>query len=164
IMLLTAPPGARRPAAPAASGRAAVQTTSPAGYSTRSAAMDAMERPPQAPASPPAGNAAGATGAGDAHPTRGRPPGARSAPGGLAWVARSAAGVLPLLAIPDRSLAQLLDEAVRRFGARPAIEYYGTSITYAQLGSLSDRFAHALLQMGVRHGDRVSLCLANVPQ
>jgi long-chain acyl-CoA synthetase len=57
-----------------------------------------------------------------------------------------------------------MDEAVRRFSAETAIEYYGTSISYAQLGSLVDRFARALVRLGVTRGDRVSLCLANVPQ
>jgi long-chain acyl-CoA synthetase len=66
--------------------------------------------------------------------------------------------------IPSASLATLFDQAVSRYGASAAIEYYGATISYAQLGSLVDRFARALISLGVKHGDRVSLCLANVPQ
>ncbi len=80
------------------------------------------------------------------------------------WLAHYAVGVPATVTPPTRSLAPLLDESVRLYGARAAIEYFGTSISYAQLGSQVDRFAHALLRLGVGHGDRVSLCLPNCPQ
>jgi len=80
------------------------------------------------------------------------------------WLAHYAAGVPATVIPPTRSLAPLLDESVRRYGARAAIKYFGTSISYAQLGSFVDRFAHGLLRLGVGRGDRVSLCLPNCPQ
>jgi long-chain acyl-CoA synthetase len=80
------------------------------------------------------------------------------------WLAHYAPGVPRTLRVPERSLDLLMDDAVRRYSAETAIEYYGTSISYAQLGSLVDRFARALVRVGVTRGDRVSLCLANVPQ
>jgi long-chain acyl-CoA synthetase len=80
------------------------------------------------------------------------------------WLAHYAAGVPRTIPVPDRSLAPLLDESVRRYGARTAIEYFGASMSYAQLGALVDRFAHALAQLGVGRGDRVALCLPNCPQ
>ena len=73
-------------------------------------------------------------------------------------------GVPQTVTIPSASLAALFDQAVSRYGASAAIEYYGATISYAQLGSLVDHFARALLSLGVKHGDRVSLCLPNVPQ
>src|SRR5215471_6588670 len=80
------------------------------------------------------------------------------------WLAHYHEGVPQTVSIPDASLATLFDQAVSRYGASAAIEYYGATISYAQLGSLVDRFARALISLGVQHGDRVSLCLANVPQ
>ena len=66
--------------------------------------------------------------------------------------------------IPERPLYSLLDDAVARHGTNVAIEYYGRRIRYAELDVLVDRFARALRRLGVRPGDRVSLCLPNVPQ
>ena len=84
--------------------------------------------------------------------------------GERSWLAHYSEGVPQTVTIPDASLAALFDQAVSRYGASAAIEYYGATISYAQLGSLADHFARALLSLGVKHGDRVSLCLPNVPQ
>ncbi len=89
---------------------------------------------------------------------------APAAPTDRPWLAHYDPGVPATLAFPDRSLAPLLDQSVRRYGARPAIEYFGASMDFTQLGALVDRFAHALVRLGVRRGDRVSLCLPNCPQ
>jgi long-chain acyl-CoA synthetase len=80
------------------------------------------------------------------------------------WLAHYSKDVPRTVSVPTVSLATLFDQAVSRYGASAAIEYYGATISYAQLGSLVDHFARALLSLGVKHGDRVSLCLANVPQ
>lgn len=66
--------------------------------------------------------------------------------------------------IPDQPLTWLLDESARRYGANLAIEYYGTRLTYLQLASLAERFARALVRLGVKRGDRISVCLPNSPQ
>ncbi|MBF6589090.1 MAG: long-chain fatty acid--CoA ligase [Ktedonobacterales bacterium] len=80
------------------------------------------------------------------------------------WLAHYAPGIPPSVPIPNHPLTWLLDQAVTRYGANIAIEYYGTRIPYVRLSSLVDRFARALRHLGVRPGDRVSLCLPNVPQ
>src|SRR5579884_2208480 len=85
-------------------------------------------------------------------------------PCGRSWLTHYAPGMPASLSVPDHSLAPLLDETARRYPTRPAIEFYGTTLTYAQLGVLADRFAHALLQLGISRGDRISLCLPNCPQ
>jgi len=84
--------------------------------------------------------------------------------GARPWLAHYHEGVPQTVTIPSAALATLFDQAVSRFGASAAIEYYGATLSYAQLGSLVDHFARALISLGVKHGDRVSLCLANVPQ
>jgi long-chain acyl-CoA synthetase len=80
------------------------------------------------------------------------------------WLAHYAPGVPHSVAVPDRPLPWLLDEAARRYGAAVAVEYYGTQLTYGQVSFWADRFARALVRLGVRPGDRVSICLPNVPQ
>ncbi|HLZ22512.1 MAG TPA: long-chain fatty acid--CoA ligase [Ktedonobacterales bacterium] len=80
------------------------------------------------------------------------------------WLAHYSPGVPATVSVPNQPLPWLLDEAARQHGANIAIEYYGTRFNYVQLLSLVDRFARALVQMGVRSGDRVSICLPNVPQ
>lgn len=80
------------------------------------------------------------------------------------WIAHYSPTVPASVAIPEQPLTWLLDEAARTSSAYTAIEYYGTRISYAQLSSLADRFARALVKLGVQHGDRVSISLPNCPQ
>ncbi|MEO7001123.1 MAG: long-chain fatty acid--CoA ligase [Ktedonobacterales bacterium] len=80
------------------------------------------------------------------------------------WLAHYSPSVAPDIAIPEHALSWLLDEAGRTFSGATALEYYGTRISYAQLLSLAERFARALVKLGVKPGDRISLCLPNVPQ
>ncbi|MFI5273245.1 MAG: AMP-binding protein, partial [Ktedonobacterales bacterium] len=88
----------------------------------------------------------------------------REIPSAQPWLAHYSAGMPPSVDVPEQPLTWLLDEASGRHGANVALSYYGTEITYAQLAALANRFARALAQMGVRRGDRVSICLPNVPQ
>ncbi len=47
---------------------------------------------------------------------------------------------------------------------RLAIQYYGRGISYGELDEQSDRLATALVDFGLKKGDRVSLFLENCPQ
>ena len=55
------------------------------------------------------------------------------------WLAHYHEGVPQTVNIPTASLAILFDQAVSRYGASAAIEYYGATISYAQLGSLAEK-------------------------
>lgn len=67
--------------------------------------------------------------------------------------------------IPDKSIIQAFDEAVEKWGKKKtAIINYGLKISYGELKELSDRFATALWDLGVRKGDRVALHMVNCPQ
>ena len=87
-----------------------------------------------------------------------------AAPFARPWTAHYSPTVAASIAIPEQPLTWLLDEAALTSSATTAIEYYGTRINYAQLSSLVDRFARALVKLGVRRGDRVSISLPNCPQ
>jgi long-chain acyl-CoA synthetase len=80
------------------------------------------------------------------------------------WLAHYSKGVPAKLPLPTQSLPQLLEVAANRYGTRDALIYYGTRMTYLRLVALIDRFAQALLRLGVQAGDRVSLMLPNIPQ
>jgi len=47
---------------------------------------------------------------------------------------------------------------------KPAIEFYGMTLTYAQLDEQSDRFANVLRGLGISPGDRVAVFMPNCPQ
>ncbi len=66
-------------------------------------------------------------------------------------------------AIAPRLLTDLLDHAVARHGAWPAIDFMGRKWTYREIGELSRRAARGLQDLGVRPGMRVGLCLPNTP-
>lgn len=65
---------------------------------------------------------------------------------------------------PERTLLDYLHDTARRWPSRPALLFKGAKITYAELQHLSDSFASALIDLGVKPGDRVGLCLPNCPQ
>jgi long-chain acyl-CoA synthetase len=58
---------------------------------------------------------------------------------------------------------EILDNAVARFGARPALDFLGKRMTYAALGRVTNRAAAGLQRLGVTKGVKVGLCLPNCP-
>jgi len=65
---------------------------------------------------------------------------------------------------PERTIVDYLSEAAQKWPRRPALLFKGAKLSYGQLERLSDRFAGGLLQLGVKRGDRVGICLPNCPQ
>jgi long-chain acyl-CoA synthetase len=68
-----------------------------------------------------------------------------------------------LPAFAPRLLTELLDNAVARHGAWPAVDFMGRKWSYRDIGDLSRRAARGLQDLGVRPGMRVGLCLPNTP-
>ncbi|MEW2357651.1 AMP-binding protein [Spirillospora sp. NPDC029432] len=58
----------------------------------------------------------------------------------------------------------LLDGAAERHPRRPALHFYGRTLTYRRLKEAVDRFASGLHPLGVQPGDRVALVMPNCPQ
>lgn len=79
------------------------------------------------------------------------------------WLKTGAQNEGYLRDIPDTTMISLLDSAVRTNPDGPAIRYFGTTITYAELDRLSKSFARALAEGGFEAGDRLALYLQNVP-
>jgi long-chain acyl-CoA synthetase len=62
------------------------------------------------------------------------------------------------------TLIDMLDASVRTYGAQTALEFFGATTTYAELGEQVERAAGGLRKLGVEPGDRVALALPNCPQ
>ncbi len=60
-------------------------------------------------------------------------------------------------------LPDFLDDAVARFAERPATEFFGKSMTYAELSGAVDRAVKGLQGLGVCKGTRVGLLFPNCP-
>ena len=81
------------------------------------------------------------------------------------WLESYDDGVPSTLApYPDRSLTDFLREAAGRWPDRPALLFKGSTITYRQLENQSNALGAALVDIGVKEGDRVAICLPNCPQ
>ena len=80
------------------------------------------------------------------------------------WTRHYSPGVPADLKLPAGSLVDLMESSVRRFGSKPALEFFGARSSYRELGSLISRAAAGLQKLGVKRGDRVALVLPNCPQ
>jgi long-chain acyl-CoA synthetase len=63
---------------------------------------------------------------------------------------------------PLGTVADIFEEAVRRFADRPAIESFGKRITYRELGDASRAVAGWLQARGYKPGDRIAIMMPNV--
>jgi len=65
---------------------------------------------------------------------------------------------------PRVSVCDLLQRPVANFPDKPALDFFGTKMTFWEVRTLSVRLANALGALGVAKGDRVGLHLPNCPQ
>jgi long-chain acyl-CoA synthetase len=80
------------------------------------------------------------------------------------WFVHYPDGVPCKLSIPPETLTAMLSRNAQRFSRRPALYFFGKTISYRECYSLVERFACCLAASGIRKGDRVALCLPNSPQ
>ena len=74
-------------------------------------------------------------------------------------------GVVPKhLTYPDTSMYGCFEKTARERAKQTAYEYMGFKTTYARMSALVDSCAAALVHHGIKKGDRVTICLPNVPQ
>ncbi|MGC5698790.1 AMP-binding protein [Pseudomonas sp. NFXW11] len=64
----------------------------------------------------------------------------------------------------QQPLTEYLRAWAREQGAAVALDFYGHSLSFAELDHQSDRCAALLTELGVRPGDRVAVFLPNCPQ
>ena len=80
------------------------------------------------------------------------------------WLKFYETNVPPSIQYPPVPLFQFLTDAAKRYSENNALLFYGKKTTYLQLEEETNRFAQALLRLGVRKGDRVGVMLPNLPQ
>lgn len=80
------------------------------------------------------------------------------------WLDAYAPGVPHDIELPTGSLVDMVEDAVSRFRGKTALEFFGRTTSYTELGEQIDRAAEGLRRLGVTKGDRVALVLPNCPQ
>lgn len=65
---------------------------------------------------------------------------------------------------PQKTMYQLVRDAARRFPQNTAYEFMGKKTKYAEFIARIDLTAKALLSIGIKKGDRVTICMPNTPQ
>jgi long-chain acyl-CoA synthetase len=80
------------------------------------------------------------------------------------WLASYADGVPDDIDPFEGSLYDLVRGSVDQYGGNVALEFFGATTTYSQLGDQIERAAEGLRLMGVQKGDPVALVLPNCPQ
>ena len=65
---------------------------------------------------------------------------------------------------PHKTMYQLLAENAAAYPNLPAYDFMGKQTTYAAFLKRIDAAARGLTQLGIRRGDRVTICMANTPQ
>ena len=80
------------------------------------------------------------------------------------WVKYYPDGVPQEVEVPDISVQERFDQMADKYAGKTALIFYGRKISYRELKELSNRFAAALADLGVKKGDTVALYLLNCPQ
>jgi long-chain acyl-CoA synthetase len=62
------------------------------------------------------------------------------------------------------TLSEALTRSAGNFPNHTALNYMGKKITFKELDGLVNAFARALQDIGIQPGDKVALCLPNIPQ
>ena len=79
------------------------------------------------------------------------------------WLEKYPADIPPSIEYPNKTIADFLSETAEKFSQKRAIIFFGKKINYKELHSLTIKFANALVNMGVKKGDRVAIMLPNCP-
>ncbi|GAA3215520.1 long-chain-fatty-acid--CoA ligase [Microbacterium terregens] len=80
------------------------------------------------------------------------------------WLSAYAPGVPDAIDEVTQTLPDMIEASIARYGPGVALEFFGATTTYRDLGEQIDRAAEGLRRLGVMPGDRVALVLPNCPQ
>ena len=65
---------------------------------------------------------------------------------------------------PRKTMCQMVLDTAKRYPENPAYIFMGKQTSYAQFAKRIDAAARGLYAMGIRKGDKVTICMANTPQ
>lgn len=80
------------------------------------------------------------------------------------WFKSYAPGVKRTIEFEKTTIPRALERSAKDFASTVALDYMGKKITYSELNAMVNRFARALMDLGVGKGDKVALILPNLPQ
>ncbi len=80
------------------------------------------------------------------------------------WFVHYPEGVPHELSLSPETLLAMFSRSAQRYSRRPALYFFGKTLSYQECHALVERFACGLAALGIRKGDRVALCLPNSPQ
>jgi long-chain acyl-CoA synthetase len=81
----------------------------------------------------------------------------------MPWIKSYPAGVRWDIAVTPGAVQDILNAAVAKWPDNPAVDFMGKTLTYKEIGNLSDRVALGLQKLGVKPGVHVGLFLPNSP-
>ncbi|MGQ9530379.1 MAG: long-chain-fatty-acid--CoA ligase [Candidatus Bathycorpusculaceae bacterium] len=82
---------------------------------------------------------------------------------GKPWYKFWPEGVPKHIDYPEIPLFQFLRDGAEKYPDKTAIIYFDRKISYKELNIISDKFATALADFGVKKGDKVAIFLPNIP-
>ena len=65
---------------------------------------------------------------------------------------------------PDMTIYELIEKTAMAYPNNYAFEYYGKKITYREFLMRIKKTAGSLIELGVKEGDRVTICMPNTPE
>ncbi len=80
------------------------------------------------------------------------------------WYKSYAKGIPYNLNYEKTTMPAALQRTVRDFPEKTALVFLDTRISYRQLEEMANRFANALIDLGVKPGDKVAMLMPNMPQ
>jgi long-chain acyl-CoA synthetase len=80
------------------------------------------------------------------------------------WIAHYDKGVPATIDYPKEPLFHFLEESARKYPDRACTIFKGAVISFKEMNDLTDHMAAALVDMGVKKGDRVGIFMPNIPQ
>ena len=79
------------------------------------------------------------------------------------WHKSYAEGVKKSIDYEKVTISEALTRSAKNFPEKTALNYMGKRISYRDLNDLVNCFAKALIDMGIAPGDKVGVCLPNIP-
>jgi long-chain acyl-CoA synthetase len=80
------------------------------------------------------------------------------------WSKSYAKGIPPQLQYESTPMPEALARTAREFPDKTALIFIDSKVSYRQLDDMANRFANALIDMGVKPGDKVAMLMPNMPQ
>lgn len=73
-------------------------------------------------------------------------------------------GIPSSLTYPAVPLFHFLEESAKKYPDKPCTIFKGAEISYKEMSKITDQLAAALVDLGVKKGDRVGILIPNTPQ